>query len=45
MQLNYCLICFIHNRQTTSIIVSNFKFKLSGNLPLKLFKNRLITLL
>ena len=33
---------FYHNRQT---IIVSFKFKLSGNLSLKLFKNRLITLL
>ena len=33
---------FYHNWQT---IIVSFKFKLSGNLSLKLFKNRLITLL
>ena len=33
---------FYYNLQTIKL---SLKFKLSGNLPLKLFKNRLITLL
>ena len=33
---------FYYNWQT---IIVSLKFKLSGNLPLKLFKNRFITLL
>ena len=33
---------FYYNGQT---IIVSLQFKLSGNLPVKLFKNRLITLL